>query len=90
MKKLIVVLVLLASCAVVPTKQTIYQNLIACTNTTVDQSTRDKAVACLTTSTPNNYAACLEPLAITWTVAEIECVAANYEQASKSTGGTIK
>ena len=89
MKKLILALVLLTSCALTPTKQTIYQNLITCTATTATPELRNAAIQCLGNSNPNNYAACLEPLAIAWTPAIIECVAANYEQASKSDGGTL-
>jgi hypothetical protein len=88
MKKFILALVLLASCAVVPTKKNLYENLIACTKTQAAQELRDKAVQCLLTSNSNNYAACLEPLAVTWTTDEIECVAAYYEQSTKSDGGT--
>lgn len=77
----------LASCATTVTKKNLYENLVACTKTAAAQDVKDKALACLSSSSSSNYAACLEPLAVTWTVDEIECVAGYYEAASKIDGG---
>lgn len=77
-------------CATTPTKQNLYENLVACTKTQASQDVKNKALQCLAASTSTNYAACLEPLAVTWGVDEIECVAGYYEAATKSTDSGVK
>jgi len=88
MKKVILTIaLLLGACATTPTKQNLYENLVNCTKTQAGQDVKDKALQCLAGSTSSNYAACLEPLAVTWGVDELECVAGFYEASTKSDAG---
>jgi predicted negative regulator of RcsB-dependent stress response len=87
-KRLVFCLALLGGCATAKqTKSQLYQAVVACTQTTKPQEVRAEAINCLNGSNPSNYSACLEPLAVTWTADEIECVAGYYEASQKSDAG---
>ena len=79
--------ILIGGCATAPTKQQVYEKVVGCTNTAASQALKAQAIECLVNSSPSNYASCLQPLAVTWTAQEIECVAGYYESANKSDSG---
>ena len=82
-------LLTLASAALLPsacatsstTKQTFYNNLIACTKTDpANAAIESAATACVTTAVTGNLVGCVSAAVptIVWTADEIDCIANDY------------